>query len=181
MTCGGMRKRPPPRSRITIRYWETEMMKPFALALLAALLFAAPVRAETFEEAVALYSDKDYKAAFQVAKPLAEGGDARAMAMLGTLYQNGLGVKKDLSAAVKWLTQAAEQNNAGAQFALAVHHLDDASGKPNLPEAEKWMERAASNGSIPAQHNMGLLAAGAGSGEPDWPRAKAWFQKAADK
>ena len=53
-----------------------------------------------------------------MAKPLAETGDVRAMAMLGTIYLNGLGVKKDVNAAVKWLTQAAEQNNAGAQFAL---------------------------------------------------------------
>src|SRR6185503_17685917 len=81
-TCGRTRNPPPPPLGPTIRYWEIEMMKPLSLALLAAFLFAAPAQAETFEEAVALYSDKDYKAALQVAKPLAETGDVRAMAML---------------------------------------------------------------------------------------------------
>ena len=59
------------------------MMKPLHVAFFAMVLAASPALAETFEEAVALYSDKDYKAALQVAKPLAEKGDVRAMAMLG--------------------------------------------------------------------------------------------------
>ena len=105
------------------------MINRLETALLALLLIGTPaMAAETFEEAVALYADKDYKTAFQVAKPLAESGDARAMAMLGTLYQQGLGVKRDAKAAIKWLTGAAEKGNSGAQFALAVHYLDQSAG-----------------------------------------------------
>ena len=52
--------------------------------LLALLLLAAsvPAHANTFEEAVALYDDKDYKAAFAIVRPLAEQGDANADATL---------------------------------------------------------------------------------------------------
>src|SRR6185295_9617502 len=130
------------------------MLKRLALVFVMVSFAAGTAGAQSFDEAVALYSDKNYKEALSVAKPLADSGDARAMAMLGTLYQNGQGVKKDLKAAVKWLTAAGEKEHPGAQFQLAIIYLDGVSGKPDLKAAESWMKRAADNGSVPAQHNM---------------------------
>ena len=88
--------------------------------------------AQSFEDAVARYTDANYKAAYGIARPLADNGDARAMAMLGTMYQNGLGVEKNIKEAVTWLTAAAEKDFTGAQFSLALIYLDGLSGKPDL-------------------------------------------------
>ena len=92
-------------------------------AILMLLAWGTPALATpSFEEAVALFEDKDFKAAIEIAEPLANEGDSRAMAMMGALYQMGNGVKPDLKKAVEWFTKAAEKNHPGAQF-LAGNHL----------------------------------------------------------
>ena len=84
------------------------------LALLACL--AAPAAAQTaYEEAVALFEDKNYSDARVEAEKAAKAGDIRAMAMLGVIYQDGLGVPADLVKAVDHFAAAAEKGNVGAQ------------------------------------------------------------------
>ena len=80
--------------------------------------------AETFEEAVALYTDKDLKTAFQVAKPLPRAA-MRVPWRCWAAVSAGPRREKDPKAAIKWLTGAAEKGNSGAQFALAIHYLDE--------------------------------------------------------
>ena len=62
-----------------------------AAAFLALALLASPVAAAEapFEEAVALFEDKNYKEALEIAKLHAGKGDARAMAMMGA-FSSGL-------------------------------------------------------------------------------------------
>ncbi len=154
-------------------------MRP-SYAFLLFLALASPAFAQTpYEEAVALYEDKDYKGALEIAEAAAKKGDARAMAMLGVLYQKGLGVAADLNKAVDWYAEAAEKNNLGAQYALAEIYLDGALGEADLERGRFWLLKAAGQGKPEAEHRLGLLAAG--EKPPDWTAAAQWFRKAADQ
>jgi uncharacterized protein len=150
------------------------------LALILCLALAGPALAQnSYEEAVSLYEDKDYKGAREIAEASAKKGDTRSMAMLGVLYQKGLGVEADLNKAVDWYAQAAEKNNLGAQYSLAEIYLDGALGEPDLERGRFWLLKAAGQGKPEAEHRLGLLAAA--ETPPDWSEAADWFRKAADQ
>jgi TPR repeat protein len=150
------------------------------LAFLFCLALAGPAFAQgTYEEAVSAYEDKDYKGAFSIAEAIAKKGDARAMAMLGVLYQKGLGVEADLNKAVDWYAESAEKNNLGAQYSLGEIYLDGALGEPDTERGRYWMLKAAGQGKPEAEHRLGLLAAA--ETPPDWTEAAQWFRKAAEQ
>jgi TPR repeat protein len=155
-----------------------------AAVLAAALLGAAsPSMAAgqpTFEEAVALFSDGNFRAAYEIAAPLATAGNVHAMAMLGSLYENGNGVGKDLSLARAWYEAAAVKGHLGAMFALSLLYLDGRLGKPDMAQGFAWTKKAADAGYPLAEHNLGLLFAGASGNPPDFAEASKWFRKAAD-
>jgi TPR repeat protein len=148
------------------------------LALLLCLLASTPALAQaSYEEAVLLYEDKDYKGARDIAEALAKNGDARAMAMLGLFYQKGLGVTADLNKAVDWYAQAAEKNEVDAQYSLAEIYLDGELGEADAERGRYWLLKAAGQGKPEAEHRLGLLAAS--ETPPDWVEAADWFAKAA--
>src|SRR4029434_2516036 len=113
------------------------------LALLLCLLASTPALAASYEEAVLLFEDKDYKGARDIAEAAAKNGDARAMAMLGLFYQKGLGVTADLNKAVEWYARAAEKNEVDAQYALALIYLDGALGEADTDRGRYWLIKAA--------------------------------------
>ena len=149
----------------------------FAACLSPALAANQP----TFEEAVALYSDRNFRAAYEVAAPLATAGNVNAMAMLGALYEDGAGVEKSPELARSWYEAAALKGHVGSMFALSLLYLDGRLGMPDLQRGFEWTKRAAEAGYPRAEHNLGLLFAGAGGGTPDFPAAAKWFGKAADQ
>lgn len=154
------------------------MNRILALLLLLTLALAGPVKAQPpYEEAVSLYEDKDYKGARAIAEALANKGDARAMAMLGVLYQKGQGVTADLNKAADWFAQAADKGNVGAQYSLGEIYLNGTLGEADPERGRYWMEKAAKQGKPEAEHRMGLLAAT--ETPPDWLEAAEWFDKAA--
>ena len=66
------------------------------------------------------YNKGDYATALREWKPLAEQGDASAQSLVGSMYNEGLGVPQDDKTAVKWYRLAAEQGFAAAQASLGV-------------------------------------------------------------
>lgn len=152
----------------------------FLLALALGLAVAGPALAQAqppYEEAVSLYEDKDYKGARAIAEALAKKGDARALAMMGVLYQKGQGVEADLNKAADFYSQAADKGNVGAQYSLGEIYLNGLLGEADPDRGRYWMEKAAKQGKAEAQHRMGLLAAS--ETPPDWLEAAEWFDKAA--
>jgi hypothetical protein len=149
-------------------------------ALVLALTLATPASAEaTFEEAIALFQDHDYKQAREIALDFAQKGDSRAMAMLGSIYQAGYGVEEDAKEAARWYAQAADKGHQGALFALAMLLLDGSLGAIDRARGIPLLEKSAAAGNGAAQYNLGLIAA---SGTPpDWQNAANWFAKAADQ
>ncbi len=56
---------------------------------------------------MAAYQRGDYATALREWHPLAEQGGANAQLLLGSMYDNGLGVPQDYAEAVKWYSKAA--------------------------------------------------------------------------
>src|SRR5262245_8127035 len=121
------------------------------LALLLYLVASTPVLAASYDEAVLLFEEKDYKGARNIAEQAAKSGEARAMAMLGVLYQKGLGVPADLNKAVEWYAQAAEKKDADAQYSLALIYLDGALGEADTDRGRYWLIKAAEQGKPEAE------------------------------
>lgn len=150
----------------------------FVLSLALASPAALAVEAATFEEAIALFQDKHYEEARQVALDFAEKGDVRAMVMLGTMYQAGYGVQEDAREAARWYTLAADKGNKDALFSLAMMLLDGSLGTIDKVRGIPLLVKAAEGGNPAAQYNLGLLASN--EDPPDWTRAFQWFARSAE-
>ena len=100
------------------------MLRGLAVALSLAIAVPA-AHAATVADVIALVEAKQYKEAFAAVKPLADGGDVRAMTMLGNLYRNGQGTEASSEDARKWFAKAAEAGDAEAQFNYAMLLIDE--------------------------------------------------------
>jgi TPR repeat protein len=111
--------------------------------LIAVLLSASSALAGAFEDCAAAFDRQDYTAAFQLCRPLAEQGDARAQTGLGGLYYNGQGVQRDYAEAAKWARKAAEQGYASAQAYLGIMYWNGQGVPQDAVLAYMWLNLAA--------------------------------------
>ena len=116
------------------------MLRTLALAVLL-IVTALPVSAG-WKEGFAAYDRGDYRTAFREFKALAVRGDARAQALLGTMYSEGNGVPKNYREAIKWTRKAAVQGYASAQYNLGVMYSDGQVVPRNYVLAYKWYSLA---------------------------------------
>ena len=117
----------------------------FGLGAAAAQDFAAGMRA---------HLNKDYAQSRRVFDALAEAGDARSQFMMGTIYEQGLGVPEDLTEAARWYRRAADGGNASAQYNLGIFY-QFGKGVPKDPaQAAAWLLKAAEQGHGRAQNNL---------------------------
>lgn len=129
------------------------------LVLCAAVLALSLPRADIasaqdFAEGMRAHLAKHYAESRRVFQALAEKGDARAQFMMGTIYEQGLGVPKDLAAAARWYRRAAEGGSPSAQYNLGIFY-QFGKGVPQDPtEAARWLHRAAEQGHGRAQNNL---------------------------
>ncbi len=82
-------------------------MKRLVFAFVVVLLGWSPAVAGTYEEADIAYDAKDYELAKSILLPLSEEGDARAMNMLGLMYEYGDGYPKNAKLACDWYEKSA--------------------------------------------------------------------------
>ena len=115
--------------------------------------FAATPSETAFQKASANFEAKNYTAALNALRPLAEKGDAKSQYALGILYEYGYGVNKDLSKAKAWYLKSATQGNNDAQYNLGVLQEHD----KNYAGAYQWYRAAAAQGDIDAFNNLGFL------------------------
>jgi TPR repeat protein len=133
------------------------------------------------EAANAAYQKGDYSTALNMARPLAEAGDARAQALLGQIYYRGRGVGTDDREAANWFRRAADQDNATAQFFLGGMY-DEGRGVPqDYHESARWYQRAAEQGDGQAQYNLGLAYARGEGVEQNLVKAHMWFNLSASR
>src|SRR5262250_1684755 len=119
-----------------------------------ALGLASP--ADGAAEAETAFQKTDYAKALRLARPLAEAGDPRAEAVLGSAYYRGRGVPQNDSEAAKWFRLAADKGNAVARFTLGVMYGEGRGVPQDYAEAARWYRRAAEQGDAQAQYNLGL-------------------------
>jgi len=147
------------------------MVNRFTLALL--LLWVGCVR-----PLMAQPSEADRKA-FARVKESADKGSAEAQLHLGTMYADGVGVKKDLAKAAKWHRRAAEQGLARAQFELGLDYLNGDGVKPDPEEAVSWFRKAAGQQLVDAECELGVCCLSGRGTRQNGPEAVEWFRKAA--
>src|SRR5260221_3400386 len=135
-----------------------------ALAFL--LLLSPPALAATLQEAAQDFAAKNFAGARAIAEPLAQGGDLQAMAMLGQIYREGLGVGKNLDQAMTWFAKAAKAGDAPSALALGLIYLDGSLGATDYTRGESLVRQAAEAGNAQAQVTMGQLNAGAFNNPP---------------
>jgi TPR repeat protein len=73
----------------------------------------------TIEQAFAAWNDRRFDLVFDLLRPIAEQGNPDAQALLGSLYEFGLGTATDLETAKYWYLLASEQGSAIASNNLA--------------------------------------------------------------
>ncbi len=124
----------------------------------ACLLLAAastPARADAIGVARNAYARGDFARAVRVLTPLALRGSPQAQAMLGFMYENGLGVPQGYDAASDLYCQAAAAGNPFGQAMLGLMY-DKGHGVPlDVILAYKWLNLAAGRAG-PAQRSYFL-------------------------
>lgn len=122
-----------------------------------ALAWAGVAVAQDFAEGMRAHLQKHYSESRRIFHALADEGDARAQFMMGTIYEQGLGVPMDLVTAARWYRLAAEGGNPSAQYNLGVFY-QFGKGVPKDPKmAAHWLLLAAEQGHGRAQNNLSTL------------------------
>jgi len=111
-----------------------------------AVAVTAPVAIDTIKPALDAFRDKDYKAAFDLFKPLADQGRPEAQYYLAGMYRNGQGVLANNKNALDWMRKAAWQGYSGAQTALAGMYFEGIDGNKDYFLAYSWYLMAERNG-----------------------------------
>jgi TPR repeat protein len=101
------------------------------------------VDADALARGTAAYSRGDYILAARELSPLARRGNARALGLLGFLYEHGFGAPQAYDAAADLYAQGAVQGNPFAQAMLGLMY-DKGHGVPqDFVLAYKWLNLAA--------------------------------------
>ncbi len=94
---------------------------------------------------------------FEQLKQRAEGGDAAAMAEVGSCYYLGNyagGVNRDFSQALAWFLRAAEAGDTSVYMNIANIYEKGSAGERSFDKAYDWFRRAAELGSKEAEERM---------------------------
>lgn len=148
-----------------------------AIAISATL---TPAIAGSIKDAQSALDNGDYVTAMDLARPLAERGDAVAQRIVGRMYEQGAGAFKDLNRAGAWYRKSAEQGDAAAEQALGALYLAG-EGVPRDPVLGlKWIRKAADQGAIEAMRSLATYYRG-GVVPADPAEELRWTRKAAKK
>lgn len=138
-----------------------------------------PPPSARFLEGVTAYEMGDFKRAFDIWLPLAQGGDLAAMRNVALLLRKGEGVPRDPQRALWFYEEAGEKGFALAQLNAAFMHLEGDGVPKNLEAAAFWFHAAALAGSPIAQFNLGVMYERGSGVDKDIARALAWYALAA--
>lgn len=130
-----------------------------ALVALVAAAFALGIGspAADWNSGQTAFERGDFAAALEAWRPLAEAGDARAQAALGSLYINGQGVAVDHAEALRWTRLAAEQRDVTGQFNMGTIYAGGLGVDRDYAAAADWFRRAAEQDDAASRFNLGVL------------------------
>jgi TPR repeat protein len=154
-------------------------IKSVSLAVSLLLANGSIAYAQDFEKGSEFYDKRDYAAALNEWRPLAEQGNAYAQSNLGVMYEGGQGITQDYKEAVKWYRLAAAQGVAGAQHNLGIMYDNGRGVTQDYTAAVKWYRLAAEQGYADAQSNLGVMYANGQGVIQNYVYAHMWFNIAA--
>jgi len=111
---------------------------------------------------------------------LAEAGDPLGQMMLGSAYNNGLGVDLDEAEALRWIKRSAEQGNPRGEYALAMLYQAGDGTQPDMTMALEWYRRSAAQGDNWAEYNLGAAYQFGRGVKRSNATAADWYRKAAE-
>jgi len=120
-------------------------------ALLILLTLPSLALAQTYEDADKAYETGDYEKAKEILLPLAEGGHAKAMDLLGLMYSKGKGYPRDRKVACDWYEKSADAGCTSGQGNLALCYMEGDGRDKDEEKGLFWLKRAAMGGIINSQ------------------------------
>ncbi len=149
--------------------------------LAAALLVAAPVGAQTFDDAVAAYDTYEYERAAELFESLAQQGHVKSQYNIGLMYENGNGVERRPDLAFFWYQMAALNGNNDAKYNLGGLYFRGEGVERSIEEAVRWWTEAANAGDPNAAYNLGVVLAGDGTDKEALKAAMIRLKQASDQ
>ena len=149
----GMNRRP----RRGCRSWRRGWRRALAVLALAAFAHGIGTAAADWETGQAAFERGDAAAALEAWRPLAEAGDARAQAALGSLYIHGQGVPVDHGEALRWTRLAAGQGDVTGQFNMGTILAGSLGVERDYAQAAEWFARAGEQDDAASRFNLGVL------------------------
>ena len=120
-----------------------------------------------------------YITALNLARPLAEKGDAAAQTLVAEILSRGLGVARAPEEAAKWYVEAARGGNPEAKFQYALLLLDGKYVAKDRDEAFRLMGEAAAAGNALARFNYAQMIVDEKPGPSGLAEAAEWYERAA--
>jgi TPR repeat protein len=165
----------PPGDRPVVEHRELQATEPNGKGKLS------PEDASALDEAQAALLTGDDVKAYNLIRPLAERGIARAENGLGLIYNRGKAVERDVGKAFYWHRRAAEKSYDKAQFNVGLMYADGEGVAKDSAKAVMWLCKAADQGYAQAQVSLGAMYANGEGVKQDYLRAAEWYRKAAEQ
>ncbi|MFQ5660532.1 MAG: tetratricopeptide repeat protein [Gammaproteobacteria bacterium] len=156
-------------------------MKRLITALFFVFVLHNAVAENDLNTALKLHVNKDYPAAFEIFKELANRGNASAQANIGYYYDNGYAVEQNSEEAVRWYRRAAENGSVFAQYNLGIMYEIGEGVARDYGTAYMWFYTAAEGGDREAAVYLGLFNEEGLGRRVDKVRAFAWYSVAAER
>jgi TPR repeat protein len=117
------------------------------LGFLACLMIGTiSANAQDLQKGLDAMHAKDFKTALQALLPLAEGGNADAMEMVGNIYYDGSGVVQDYAESLKWYKLAAQNGSSAGQWDMgSIYEYGDMGLLQDYVRAHMWYNVSAAN------------------------------------
>ena len=111
--------------------------------LVAGVAAALPAKGDALTQGKAAFSRGNYLRAARLLAPSAQRGNPRAQAMLGFMYENGLGAPQAYDVAVALYAGAAERGDPSGQYLLGLMYDKGHGVDRDDVLAYKWLNLAA--------------------------------------
>lgn len=155
------------------------LLKSACILMISVLAAGAQQQEDQYQEGIQYLNFNDYEKGYEILKPLAEQGHARAQTQIGHLYHAGQGVERDYDRARYWYRQAADRGDARAQFHLAKLYFEGRGVPQDYRRAWRWFREAGERGYAPAQYRLGLMYELSQGVLQDYKKAARWYLEAA--
>ena len=111
-------------------------------------------------------------------KPLADQGNAEALYVIATMYEDGRGVERNMNKAIELYKTSADKGFIESQYYLGVIYDKGRGVTPDDVKARDLYRIAAEKGSAQAQYNYAVMLIQGRGGSEDKAEAAAWMKKA---